>query len=82
MAKEDSKKTINLPNKWPSIEIKEKLKYIGQFTLLVVIYGAIISFATSQLLGFTFTFGRALGFGIMAYILKYELPIIIKSSIK
>lgn len=83
MAKEDSN---NILKKFKLPIDKDKLKYfasyLGQFFLVVSIYGIIINLTSSQLFGFEFSLGRTFGFGAIAYFLKYELPIIIKSSIK
>ena len=61
---------------------KDKLAFFGQLTTIIAIYGVLIAFAADQVFGFSFTIGRAIGFGVVSYFLKHEIPIIIKSSFK
>ena len=62
--------------------LKDKLNYFKDFAILVAIYGLIINYALNQLIGIEFSIGKIIGIGIIAYLLKYEVPILIKSSIK
>lgn len=58
-----------------------KINYIIQFLFVVIVYGFIINFALSQFFPLPFTIKSILATGILAYIIKVELPVIVSSSI-
>ena len=56
---------------------EQKVKYLLQFSFVVVVYGCLLTFVLSQLLSTAFTIKNILAYGIVAYIIKAELPTII-----
>lgn len=57
----------------------EKFKYLMQLILVVISYGFLISFSFSVLLSTEFNLKSILAYGVVAYIVKAELPMIISS---
>jgi len=55
------------------------LKYLAQFLSVVIIYGFLIAFSLTVLLSTAFNIKSILAYGVVAYIVKAELPMIISS---
>jgi len=58
---------------------EEKIKYLLQFCFVVIIYGFLISFVMNQIFSIPFVIKNIIAYGIVAYIIKAELPNIIAS---
>ena len=75
MAKEDlmDRLKIFLVNK------KDIIKYLSQFVFVVLIYGILIDFSLSQIITFEFSIKNIIATGVVAYLVKVELPPLISS---
>lgn len=56
-----------------------KIKYLIEFFFVVVTYGIMINFSLSQILLIPFTIKNIIAYGIVAYFIKAEMPVIISS---
>lgn len=56
---------------------KDKIKYLMQFSFVVLIYGSLSNFALSQIITISFSLKNLLAYGLVAYFIKAELPNII-----
>jgi hypothetical protein len=56
---------------------KPKLSYLTQLIFIVVVYGFFLNFALNQLFGLQISIGKIFSIGIIAYILKVEVPYIV-----
>lgn len=55
----------------------QKIKYLGSFVVIVMIYGIMIAFVFNRFLNFSFSIDKIIAFGIISYIIKVELPDIV-----
>jgi hypothetical protein len=66
-------------------EIKDKyleqLGFLKEFAFVVIIYGIMVCFILSQLTEVQFNIQSILTWGLVSYIVKAELPQIIKNSL-
>ena len=56
------------------------ITFIKQFVLTIIIYGILLNFTLSSMGFVKFNWQNIISYGFVSYILKFELPIIIKSS--
>jgi len=74
-----------IKNKTETYEHKQRVNqlihYILDFCFVVVIYGVMVNYIVSQLLGYNFSFRLIIAWGLVSYILKSELPEIIQKCI-
>lgn len=55
----------------------ERLKYLYQFSFVVIVYGFLLNYVATMLFSYTFDYKRVLAMGIGFYFIKEELPRII-----
>jgi hypothetical protein len=58
---------------------KESINYVLNLCGVILIYGIIISIILSKFFGYNFDISTILASGLAAYLIKYELPVIISS---
>jgi hypothetical protein len=67
--------------KWKKIYDSQnaKVKYLFQFLFVVVAYGLMINFILLQMFSIPFTIKNIIAYGIVSYLIKAEVPVIISS---
>lgn len=58
-------------------DYKVQITYLKQLAFVVFFYGLMITFVLAIIFGYKFTITRVLAYGLVAYIIKAELPQII-----
>jgi len=53
---------------------KEQIEFLKEFSVLVILYGLIINFMLWSIFNIKFTPFSFLGYGILVYLIKSELP--------
>ena len=66
-----------LYSKFKEILTKERLKYLYQFSFVVIVYGILLNYVATILFSYTFGYKLVLAMGIGFYFIKEELPRII-----
>lgn len=56
--------------------------WLYKFLIMVVAYGAIINYSLWALLGIKFNWWTPIAWGLSFYLIKYEIPPIIRSTFK
>jgi len=64
-------------HKLAEIITKERLKYLYQFSFVVIVYGALLNYVMAMIFSYPFNYKQVIAIGVGFYFIKEELPRII-----